>query len=511
MMAPREIGADASSHTMAGIPIWIAILSMAFIIIGSHFILYFKSSKKSKGFRLNLLKFYPFKKLVLNDSFPFLIQSFSIIVFLIILFAGFMTSQRHSIVPQLTWTWWWALLIFFVFAFGNLFCAMCPWEGLTSIVTSFSITDRINRLGISKIIPKKFRNLYPALILFIILTWVELGYEVTSSPETTAFMGVSMVFCAIFFAIIFEKRTFCRYVCPVGRISGIYSVLSPFEIRAKSKEVCNDCSGKECLMGTSTQRGCPMFLNPAKLSSNQYCTLCTECIRACPEDNMAINLRPIGTDLKKISIFKKDEAIFIIVLLALTTFHGMTMTPQWTRINQLLRVETGFDKYTVFTCLMALIIFAQLITYYLSAYTAKKLMNHDKYSTLKFFKTYAYSVLPLALFYHLAHNSMHFFMEAQHLIPLLSDPFSYGWDLFGTAGKNYSQFLSLEVVWWIQMSLVIIGHMFGINAADNIYKKVFSHEKNGFLSFIPLIFVMIIYSAISVFLLASPMEMRTGF
>lgn len=511
MLAPTEINPTNASHTMSGIPTWIAIISIAFIILGSHIILYCKTKGKSKPFRLNLLDLKILKWIVKNSAFPFLIQSLSMIIFVIILIAGFMSSSRNNIVPQLTWTWWWALLIFFVFAFGNLFCAMCPWEGFTSILTSFSIKSRKSKLGLSIWFPKYLRNLYPALILFIVLTWVELGYDITRSPETTALMGVAMLFMAAFFAIIFEKRSFCRYVCPVGRISGIYSMLAPFEIRSKSVKICSECETKDCLMGTKTQRGCPMFLNPAKLSNNQFCTMCTECIRTCPSDNMTINARPIGSDLSSIDIFKRDEAIFIVVLLALTTFHGMTMTPQWTRINQLIRVESGLEKTTVFTLLMGLLIILQLFTYWVGALCAKLVMNNQKIDTTKIFRSYAYSVLPLALFYHLAHNSMHFFMEAQHLIPLLSDPFGIGWNLFGTAGKDYSQLLSLEVIWWIQMFLVICGHMLGINAADNIYKKFFSNERNAYLALLPLVTVMIIYSAISVCLLASPMVMKSGF
>ncbi|MCO4781545.1 MAG: hypothetical protein KC646_04420 [Candidatus Cloacimonetes bacterium] len=511
MLAPKEINPIDGTHTMAGTPTWIAVCALVIIILGSHLLLYYKSSTKKSGFRIDVLKIPLLKVLVKNRMFPFLIQSLSMATFVIILIVGFTSSQRNGFVPQLTWTWWWALLILFVFAFGNLFCAMCPWEGFTSLVTSFSISTRVNKLGISKIFPRYFKNLYPALVLFIVLTWIELGYDVTNSPETTAVMGVTMVFMAIFFALIFEKRSFCRYVCPVGRISGIYSMLAPFEIRSKSKDMCTTCINKECLMGTKTQRGCPMFLNPAKLSNNQFCTLCTECIRSCPTDNMTINMRPVGSDLLSLKYFKKDEAIFIVVLLALTTFHGMTMTPQWTQINQMLRVETGLSKTIVFTMLMTILMLTQLLTYWVGAWSAKIILNCDKISTLKIFKSYAYSVLPLALFYHLAHNSMHFFMEAQHLIPLLSDPFGYGWNLFGTAGKNYSQLMSLEVIWWIQMSLVICGHLFGVNAADNIYHKHYAKEKNGYKSLIPLIIVMIIYSGISICLLASPMEMKSGF
>ena len=202
------------------------------------------------------------------------------------------------------------------------------------MTTALSLRTRIKKIGFELKWPRRARNLYPALGFFILLTWFELGYDVTGSPSFTAVMGVTMAALAIVSALVFEKRAFCRYACLVGRISGLYALFSPVELRPKSATVCSDCATVECVKGSDTATGCPTHLFPGKLQENTYCTLCTECIRACPHDNLDLNLRKPATDLlddgKR---YRWDEAVMALVLLALTSFHGMTMTAQWTHIN----------------------------------------------------------------------------------------------------------------------------------------------------------------------------------
>src|SRR5690606_110749 len=133
--------------------------------------------------------------------------------------------------------------------------------------------------------------------LFVGLTWIELGFGVTMKPAITAYLALAMLLMAIASAFLFEKKGFCRYACLVGRVSGLYAMFSGIEVRSKDQSVCRSCAGKECVQGSRTAYGCPTFLFPGYLTSNTYCIQCMECVQACPENNLAINLRPWGSDL----------------------------------------------------------------------------------------------------------------------------------------------------------------------------------------------------------------------
>ena len=235
-------------------------------------------------------------------------------------------------------------------------------------------------------------------------------------------------------------------------------------------------------------------------------------MRACPHDNLSINLRPPATDLVRQSRFRTDEALLAVVLLALTSFHGITMTPWWGRVNDLLRAETGLGPKPIFTLLMVLMVLLPLAMFWGASMLSSRLAAGGKQPTKRIFIAFAYSLIPIALFYHVAHNGMHFFMEAQHILPVLSDPFGWGWDLFGTAGKTYPALLSLTTIWWIQIVMIFIGHVYGVVVADRVAHRLFTGHQRGLVlrSLVPLMAMMVLYSGFSVWLIAQPMVMRTG-
>jgi len=163
-----------------------------------------------------------------------------------------------------------------------------------------------------------------------------------------------------------------------------------------------------------------------------------------------------------------------------------------------------FVYYVYFLILLPILLF------WIGAATARMLAGDPSIRTANIFKAFAYSLIPIALFYHLAHNCMHFFMEGQVIIPHLSDPFGWGWNLFGTAGKNYPPFLSLTTIWWLQVIFVVIGHLYGVVLADRYARTLFKNKRAIFLSLIPLLITMILYSAFSMWLIMQPMDMRSG-
>ncbi|MEE2658503.1 MAG: 4Fe-4S binding protein [Candidatus Latescibacterota bacterium] len=502
-------GGPAEDHVMAGVPTWMAMTTVGLIIVLSHLLLR-RRSEGRRSARVNLFRARLLPRLIRLSFFPALLQTGSLLLFTLITFAGLYGSQSSNIGTVLTWTWWWALLIFVIVAFGKGFCSICPWEGLASLTTSLSLRSRRKRLGFEWRWPKWARNLYPALGLFVLFTSLELGWEATNSPSMTAVMGASMAGMAAFSALVFRGRAFCRYVCPVGRISGIYALFSPVELRAKSADTCRSCATVDCVHGNHAATGCPTGLFPGVLSENTYCTMCTECIRACPHDNLQINARAPGADLQEPGKrFRGDEAVLALVLLALTSFHGLTMTQTWSRSVGWLRVQTGWDTITVFTGLMATFIATPLLLFVGTAHIAR-LLSGAWMESRQIAKALAYAVIPVALFYHLAHNGMHFFMEGQNLIPALSDPFGWGWDLFGTARRVYSPLLSPEAIWWIQVGLIITGHVYGVIVADRIGRQVFASSAGAVRGLTPFIILTVLYSGMSIWLIAQPMVMRSG-
>jgi polyferredoxin len=149
-----------------------------------------------------------------------------------------------------------------------------------------------------------------------------------TSPLVTAIVLAGMLIAAVGLSLVFERRAFCRYVCPVGGFIGLYSQVAPIELRIKNKAVCAACNGKPCYNGSAAGYGCPWDVFPAGLSKNTYCGLCMECLRTCPHENISLNLRPFAADLRQPGA-RLDEAFKGFVMLGSAMAYSAVLLGPW--------------------------------------------------------------------------------------------------------------------------------------------------------------------------------------
>src|SRR3989338_7415652 len=318
---------------MSGMPARLFFTGIALVLIVSFIAveILIRGSKQPGDYaKFNLLEMRWLNALVKKPYFKFLFQFPVFLVFCFIIYAGLFGHGIINIAPILTWTIWWAGLVFLILFFGKAWCFFCPLDFMATLfqhLKPFGVSNAPFTLGLKW--PPWLKNIYLAIGLFILLTWFELGFKVTASPRSTAFLGILMVCLSIVPALIFEKRSFCKYACLVGRISGLYAMFSPVEVRSKDLSVCTACRTKDCFAGNDRGNPCPTSLVIPQIRENTYCILCTECVRSCPHDNVAVNIRPVAADLRRFKTARPDEAWLAVILLALTSFHGLTMTPLW--------------------------------------------------------------------------------------------------------------------------------------------------------------------------------------
>lgn len=82
----------------------------------------------------------------------------------------------------------------------------------------------------------------------------------------------------------FERRIWCRYLCPIGGMNGLFAKLSMTELRAREGVCTAECTGYHCYKGGNIEEppeglaspGCPLYVHPAYLKSNRDCVLCME-------------------------------------------------------------------------------------------------------------------------------------------------------------------------------------------------------------------------------------------
>jgi polyferredoxin len=503
---------------MGGMPDWLVMTTvLALIAISIVLVAGLNmrrvSSTSHQYWTFDLLRIPLMERFVKSRLFQFSLQLPVVLLFLFIIITGLFGNQltAGNAAPLITWTIWWAGLILIILILGKFWCVVCPWNALAQWIERLSLWKaQSSALSLGLKWPVKWRNIYLATGLFIGLTWLELGYGITFSPRMTAYFAIMMIVMAVVSILIFERQSFCRYACLVGRVSGMYSLFSPLELRSRDRAVCKSCHTNDCVTGNEHGYGCPTSQYLGTMDTNTYCILCSECVKTCPHDNVAVNVRPFGADLKDHTKGQADEAYLVIVMLCMTVFHGLTMTPAWGTTHTTITQVLGIGYLGAFSLGMVFILLLPAALYTGTVWIAQQNIAERLLSMKQVFVTFAYPFLPVALFYHMAHNAEHFFMEGQKLIALASDPFGWGWNLLGTANMEPTSLLHLSTIWWIQAGLIVVGQAAAVAILISITRRLFPNWRQAIPAQVPFLLLILACSFLNVWLTSQPMMMRTG-
>jgi len=271
--------------------------------------------------------------------FPALLKYISLGIFVLLLVAGFSaTSSDEAFLMQLrntnagnliVWSYWWPVIIVLAIFFGRIWCMVCPVEVITSMAS---------RLGLKR---KRPAWLLPGwaitvFYLFILIAGIQ-GLAIHRNPT---YMAIYLLFIAgisVIVGLLWEKNTFCRYVCPVGYLLGIYSRLALIGWRVKNTQLCISCKDKSCIRKkyryNLNEKSCGVDLIPGKITDNHDCILCAGCLKTCNRyKTETISGRPnpgfrylgFSRDLFQLKPLRVPEMVFVLIL------SGFVFSEIWT-------------------------------------------------------------------------------------------------------------------------------------------------------------------------------------
>ena len=382
----------------------------------------------------------PFIKKSLKSRYPQLVVFIIMLVgYIFAILAGLIGTQvgSHNFSIVFVWIAWWAILILVAVPFfGRGWCAVCPiplpgeWLQRGAVLSPPDKKPKWLNLRW----PKFLRNIWLQNISFLLLALF--SSVLLTTPNITSMVLAAMLVAAIGLSMVFERRSFCRYLCPVGGFIGLYSQTAPIELRIKDKQVCVTCEGKPCYNGSQTGYGCPWDVFPGGLSKNTYCGLCMECIRTCPHDNIAINLRPFSADLAKPST-RMDEAFKAFIMLGSAMIYAGVLLGPWGAFKDA-AYYVGTSAWFIYAIIFLAIIFAILP----GLFTLGILQTKSALPLKQRFASLATALIPLGLMFWVAFSLSFVFTNATYILASLSDPLGLGWDLFGTANTAWQPMLT---------------------------------------------------------------------
>ena len=120
-------------------------------------------------------------------------------------------------------------------------------------------------------------------------------------------------------------------------------------------------------------------------------------------------------------------------------------------------------------------------------------------------RSFALTLVPIAIGYHVAHYLVFLLIQGQYIVPLVSDPFGYGWNLFGTAGYRVDiAIVGARFAWYAAVAAIVTGHVTAVYLAHAKAMRVISGAWAALRSQIPLTALMVVYTFIGLSITAEP-------
>jgi len=295
----------------------------------------FWTASRTSRLRFDLFRWRPRLRQLLRAPLLWNLLLFGLVSWLFVLVNLWLwlgpQERAHNGALNLFWAWWWPLILLAYPLVGRLWCAVCPfmvWGTISQrLATALGWRPRSWPRGDSD------RWAAPLLAggFAAILLWEELW-----NLENTAWLSSCLLLLitagAVVGSLLFEKRFWCRYLCPVGGMNGLFAKLAITELRAQAGTCSGSCSSYACFKGGPADgeglatAGCPLGTHPAHLADNRNCVLCFTCAAACPHRSVQLRLRPPGADLQRDMDPPAGEGALILVLAGGIGLH------QWQRL-----------------------------------------------------------------------------------------------------------------------------------------------------------------------------------
>lgn len=437
--------------------------------------------------RIDLLERIPLLKRMLKArAFQPVMMLLTLFVFTLAILTGIAGTPAGNRNFGIIFVWivWWALLmIVLVPFFGRLWCTICPIPAPGEWLQRRAIIERLPGKFRTRGLrwPRRLKNMW--LQNFGFLGVAVFSTIILTRPSVSAWLLLSFLLVGVALSALYKNRVFCRYVCPVGGFIGLYSLLSPVELRVADPNVCADHKTKDCITGNEHGYSCPWMVFPGELTRNVYCGMCFECLKTCPKNNIVLNLRPFGSDLMVAKERRLDEAYKAFIMLGCALLYSVLLLGPWGWLKNWANMDTlphwalyaaGFVTFN----LIVLPGLFGLVVWLIRRITGNQRPFHQM------FVDFAYTLIPLGLAAWIAFSFGFVLINGSYALVVLSDPFGWGWNLFGTAGVSWTP-LGTGLIPFLQVGVLTAGLLFALNTAYKIARQHNAHHRPAFLAMLP--------------------------
>lgn len=434
-----------------------AAVVFSFVVVG----LFMRQARiPSASARIDLLA-HPLGRLF--EHLALLLKLIVLVLFLVAIYAGFFGSQDpyRNIAPTLVWIIGWVGLAYVSALIGDVWAVINPWR------TLFDAANWLYRRGASRSLSLNWPyphalGAWPAVVLLLAFSWTELVYPNPAVPSNIA--GFAFAYSVLTWSgmHLFGRDAWLRHGEVFSLVFGTFARFAPTEV-----VVADPVSGRRS----------------------------------------SWTLQPFAAGLVG-EAASPSMAAFVLLLLSTVLYDGLLGTPEWAALERLLSEPfAGFGEPAALAvrtvCLIAFWLLF-LGTYRLVSALMSWATGGIR-SPREIAQSFAFTLIPIAIGYHVAHYFLFLLVQGQYFVPLISDPFGYGWNLFGTAGYRPDiAIVGARFAWYLAVSAVVLGHIVAVYLAHVRAMQVFDARAAVLRSQVPLTALMVIYTFVSLSILAEP-------
>jgi hypothetical protein len=378
-------------------------------------------------------------------------RTLAFIVFLFVVCAGFIGVQDpyRNLIVTMVWVTWWVGFAFVCALAGDLWALASPFH-----IPPFKGFLRYpGQLGA-----------WPAVVLFFAFAWLELVWHDKDVPAYLASAVLGYAVLTWTAAAVFGTEAWLRNGEAFSIAFGVLGRFAPLYAQGGTLRV--RVPGAGLLADERVPVSLAVFV--LLMLSSVTCDGFFETPLMRSLETAALASPPVASALFTLSEWGLDES-GIIRSATLAAFPVIFVAAFWLTAWAMARVSKKDLTVTAAAC------------------------------------AFVFTLVPIAVAYHLAHYFSLLVTAGQFMIPLASDPFGFGWNLFGTAGYKVDLgAVSPYVFWYGAVILIVGGHVIAVVLAHVAALRLFGSARAAAASQIPMVALMVAYTMLSLWILAQP-------
>jgi hypothetical protein len=364
-------------------------------------------------------------------------------------------DAAENLAPTFIWVLFWLGLVPFVVLLGNLWSVLSPWRAAADGVAF--LWAKSGRTWEPAAEYPAWLGRWPAAVLLLAFATLELAYPRSAEPRTLALAIVVYSWITWAGMLLFGRRTWIENGEAFHVYFGLLSLMAPLAVRER-------------------------------------------------DGGRLVLVRPPLTGLTARQTTRGTVA-FVAVMLGSVAFDGLSRATWWQ--DRLYNLEARYIVNsprtadlvaTGFNLLGLVAAVAAVALLFLAAVWAARAVAGTPESLEGVFVA---SLIPIALAYSVAHYFTLLINQGQFGIPLLSDPFGRGWDLFGTANFTPSLFNDPNAIWYVQVGVLVVGHVLGLALAHDRAVAIWGSARTAARTQYAMLALMVLYTCTGLWLLSA--------